>query len=151
MTIIVCIDATVAMRWAGVWSACHWGLVTVLGIGLWRRPSEALVSGLCGGLLTDCLTASAFGSSTVGFALVAWGTTKLRRHLYKEHPLVQMALAGAAVMVGWWIGWYFARAGEGVPGSFGRWVWPAVLSSVLTALVAPLWLRVVRPMVVRGW
>ena len=151
LTLIVMAEVTLLMRWGWWCSACQLGLVTVLGIGLWRRPSEALVAGLWGGLLVDDLTASSCGASTLLFALVAWGTTRLRRHLYKDHPLVQMVLAGVVVMIGGIVGWYVAAVGGGGAGWLGRWIWHAAPTALVTAVAAPLWLRAIRPIVVRGW
>jgi hypothetical protein len=151
VTAIAVLEAACLRPWGGWVAACQVGLVTVLGIGLWRRPGEALVAGLWGGVITEGLSAAPFGSSLLAFGLVAWGTVCLRRHLYKEHPLVQMGLAAAAVAVGWGVGWYVATVGGHVAGTMGAWLRGAVAVAVPTALMAPWWLRLIRPIVMRVW
>lgn len=151
MTLVVLIEAACLRPWGGWVSACQIGLLTVLGLGLWRRPGEAVAAALWGGLLTEGLTTASWGASVLAFGMIAWGTVRVRRHVYKEQPLAQMALAAGAVGTAWVVGWSFVALGGRTTGPLTGWLRGAVMIGVPTVLVAPLWLRLIRPLLRRVW
>lgn len=77
-------------------------LLAVVGWGLAGRGTEAMIWGLCGGLLLDLLSGAPFGISAISLVLTAYLLSLLEGRLWGMHPLLPpaAALLGTALLHG---------------------------------------------------
>ncbi len=117
-------------------------LLLVVTFSVVRGVEEGLIGGLLGGLLVDLLSATPFGTATIGMGLIGLATGLGEANVYRANlmiPLVAVFLATVVyhsiIMltlqgIGWNVEWVSTLALQTIPG--------AVFNAILAPLAFPL-------------